>query len=1764
MKSKLHTTQIRRLFRAPSPKTLLLFGMVLTLLPGLVKAQMSGSYTICSSGCNYSTFNAAVADLNSQGVSGPVTFNVSAETFNESVYINPVSGASATNTITFQGQGKYATTLTQTYNTVLNLNSCSYISFRDMGFLLQNNNYNYYYYSSYNVYTYADSYCTFEKCLFSSPGSTYNYYYYNYDFNIYSQNSLNLTVDNCCLYGGYYGIYLNGYNYYSSVNNGGDKITNNHISNTTYGLLTSFYNYYYYNSGSTQQPNEYSGNHIDSINNNGYGIQAEYENGGTIKNNVIGAGCWASIYIYDPNATGSNASSQLNVYNNMCLNYTGYGVYLYNDGYYSYYYGNSNNTENILVAHNTCYSDANYNPSAAIGIFDYNYYYYYYGYGSGNTLSVSVLNNICARNSSGNVLQIYSYNYGSGSSGTSFASIDGNDLYSTGGPIAQVYGNNYNTFADYQAVMATYGFEAHATNVLPTFKSGTDLHLLATGVIPAGVPTSITTDIDGDTRSSTTPTAGADEASGTGLSFDGTDDNIVVPNNSGFNTSTYTAEAWVYLTGGSAYKCVFGKRTSTDGWNVFADNSDHWTLWNGWSSVIAGPSVSYNTWTHVAVTGDANGQKLYINGALAGSTTAVVSPSASQDFNIGNTSDDHAWYFGGTMDEIRFWNRSLCQGEIQAHMNGEIQANQSSLVAYYKFNEGLAFGNNPSVTTLIDATPNGNTGTLNNFALSGMTSNWVYGNVNGQAAVYNGDLLVYGNNVQILTGNNVTSSADNTDFGATGTSATTNRTFTLKNIGTSTISVGAISFSGANASDFAVVTAPSASLVPTASTTMTISFHPGAIGARNATLNFSSSDCYNPSFSFAVSGTGFQSASALNFGGNYEQVNLNSSLGNYGTGDFSIQMRVRTSGQNNMYLFSKRGYCGGDNFLSMMVLNGHFSMETDDWSNAYTSLTGTAVVNDGNWHQLSAVRQNGILTLYVDGVSDASGASTADLNNYYTGTLGRSVCTWYNGSVPYNGDMDELRFWNRALCKDEINNNLTCELSGTPTGLQAYYKFNEGFINANNSTVTTLTDASGNGNDGTLYNFILNGTGSNWVDGGTLTACSAFSTAAINVSGNNNTISAGSTTTSTSNATDFGQVMALSTSNTYTISNTGNADLTVSSISLSGTDASAFSVSGISLPATIAANGSSTFTMTFQPGNTGVKNAVVTINNNDCHNTAFAFAIKGELVCSAPAFTACPSEDIVANTDQTACNAIVNYSDAATGTPAPAVTYSFSGATSGSGNGDGSGAVFNKGVTSVTVTAANACGTATCTFNVVVNDATAPMVMTKPATIYLDANGSATLSASDVDNGSADNCSNVTLSLDKTSFKCADLGDNTVKLTATDASNNSATAPATVTVADKIAPIAKTKNITVNLVNGSGSIQPADVDNGSSDNCSFTLTLDKSNFTCADAGVNTVTLTATDASGNSSSATATVTVNAAASASITASGPTTFCDGNSVTLTANSGSVYSWTNDVGPLLGGQGQSTTIITSGTYYVTVTNSYGCFATSAGVTVTVNPIPVAVANTSPSTVFYGYTTAFNTATLSATSDISGSSYSWTSAPSGFTSSSQSATVTPSAGTTYSVTATSPAGCVSPKSSVTVKVIDVRCGNNNNKVTLCHNCNTICIDASAVPAHLANHPKDHLGSCGPCQAMEERELEDQFNVFPNPFSSTTNIALVFAKDQQVSVEVWSIDGKLIKTIFTGNVSAASQYNYVLDGSMLMPGMYFVKVVSEDHVDYRKIELMR
>ncbi|MEP4983775.1 MAG: LamG-like jellyroll fold domain-containing protein [Cyclobacteriaceae bacterium] len=168
----------------------------------------------------------------------------------------------------------------------------------------------------------------------------------------------------------------------------------------------------------------------------------------------------------------------------------------------------------------------------------------------------------------------------------------------------------------------------------------------------------------------------------------------------------------------------------------------------------------------------------------------------------------------------------------------------------------------------------------------------------------------------------------------------------------------------------------------------------------------------------------------------------------------------------------------------------------------------------------------------------------------------------------------------------------------------------------------------------------------------------------------------------------------------------------------------------------------------------------------------------------------------------------------------------------------------------------------TTTVTVTVEDNIAPVVSTRDINVTLNTDGTASITASQIDNASIDNCAIAGIGLDKTSFTCEDVGSSLVNLTVTDVNGNSATASATVTVTDATLPIVPIKNVTISLdESGAASIDVADIDNGSSDNCGIsTVELSQTGFDCTDLGTNAVTLTVTDVNGNQKTATASVTV----------------------------------------------------------------------------------------------------------------------------------------------------------------------------------------------------------------------------------------------------------------------------------------------------------------
>jgi hypothetical protein len=166
-----------------------------------------------------------------------------------------------------------------------------------------------------------------------------------------------------------------------------------------------------------------------------------------------------------------------------------------------------------------------------------------------------------------------------------------------------------------------------------------------------------------------------------------------------------------------------------------------------------------------------------------------------------------------------------------------------------------------------------------------------------------------------------------------------------------------------------------------------------------------------------------------------------------------------------------------------------------------------------------------------------------------------------------------------------------------------------------------------------------------------------------------------------------------------------------------------------------------------------------------------------------------------------------------------------------------------------------------------------------------------------------------------------------------------------------------------------------------------------------------------DAAGCQSSASAgtTVTVNALPGQPIiTAGGPTTFCQGGSVTLSSSVGTSYLWSD------GSMSASINPSSSGTYTVQVTNAAGCQSiASASTVLTVNPLPNApiISPNAPTTFCDG-----GTVNLASSAGIT---YLWSNG-------STLAAIDVTTSGTYTVQITTPSGCQSPPSAPMIVTVN------------------------------------------------------------------------------------------------------------------------------------------
>ena len=525
----------------------------------------------------------------------------------------------------------------------------------------------------------------------------------------------------------------------------------------------------------------------------------------------------------------------------------------------------------------------------------------------------------------------------------------------------------------------------------------------------------------------------------TGLLFDGTDDYIAL--NMNYNAvgqiPLITVEAWINTseTGTAEW----------DNWSIVDfDRSEYYTFFVrgdngqvGFSTTDNGgvihdfystTSVNDGNWHHIAAVYDGTDKVIYIDGIeearsnnshggnnLGRGTTRfgfIGDGSEASGFN----GTRNYKYYNGFIDEVRIWNTVRTPTEIYNYRDTCLEGNEIGLAAYYNMNES-------SGSVITDITGGGADGTLLNFNL---VSAWIAG-----APM---SCLCESARVPVIAtiGNN-----------------------NLSDIKLSCSSSMTILDAGSGFSSY---------LWSTGATTQTINTNQAGIYSVTTTGTCSGSD--------TVSVVGFtHSENAISFDGANDYVAIENLFYQGTYNEFTVEtwLRVTNSGDQVIASFDRSEYW-------RLEINGSagagqigFNINT---SSGILDFGSNTRIDDGEWHHIAGVFDNGIVSIYIDGVLDVTtttGATFGSGNTRY-GFLGTgSEAPSYNGArYPnrhFRGDLDEVKIWNVARTQTEIRQNMTNHIAGNEANLELYYKFDETSGNKINDYCTR------NIQNATMFNF---------------------------------------------------------------------------------------------------------------------------------------------------------------------------------------------------------------------------------------------------------------------------------------------------------------------------------------------------------------------------------------------------------------------------------------------------------------------------------------------------------------------------------------------------------------------------------------------------------------------------------------------------------------------------------------------------------------------
>lgn len=506
------------------------------------------------------------------------------------------------------------------------------------------------------------------------------------------------------------------------------------------------------------------------------------------------------------------------------------------------------------------------------------------------------------------------------------------------------------------------------------------------------------------------------------------------------------------------------------------------------------------------------------------------------------------------------------------------------------------------------------------------------------------EIDITGNGVSIPDGTTTTSASNHTDFGDTDVNngATTIRTFTISNTGSGDLTLTGspkVTVFGSHASDFTVSQQPASATVSGSGGTQTfeITFDPPTTGLRQATVSITNDDSDESPYTFAIQGTGILTSEIdiLNNGTSISDGDVTPS-----TSDSTDFDNALVGGSTHIVTYTIQ-----NSGLAPLILSGAWPLVAISGTHAgdfsvVTPPSSTIAPGGSTTFQIAfdplttGVRSasltianndldEGSYTFAIQGTGLSGGATLCEIDvqgnlvsiasgdtspNATDGTyLGQVLTT--SGSLVQtfmvrNTGTEDLILTSAPLVTISGTNSSDFSITlqpSSPVAPAGSVPFTVSFNPSAPGMREAIISIENNDGDEGLYTFTVQGFG--------------LTRPEIDVRGNGQVIYSGDTSPSTSDSTDFGDVhpVLVKAHITYTIYNTGDSTLDLTGnprVEIGGEAAGEFTVT--SMPAaSIPSGGSSDFIIEFDPAQTGVRNASVSIDNNDSNETPYTFWVTG-------------------------------------------------------------------------------------------------------------------------------------------------------------------------------------------------------------------------------------------------------------------------------------------------------------------------------------------------------------------------------------------------------------------------------------------------------------------------------------------------------------------------------------------------------------------------